>query len=664
MTVIAEELLRNLLDLTDTQAWIQDVDTYHWANRAHAEFMGITQNQFRNVKLNKVHCQEEVTECLLSNRAVIEEKRYIKSTEWLKNKHGEKRLLSITKVPFKNDKGEVKYILCKAEDVTEKIRLRDELEVTYTRLQSILESQNDFIFRFSPELNYTFANRAYSNLYNKEPDDLIGKNFWDLIPLEKKETIINFISIITPQNPVGFLEINHKNNLNIHWVCKAILDQKDEIIEYQAVGRDITEFKQVENKLRQNKETLELEVYKRTEKLIQLNADLENQIIERKKTEAILRKRHEFEKVLLNVSSRFIKVLNIDDAINDALRDLGIISQADRSYVFLFKEEGKIMDNTHEWCAKRVTSHMAKLKNLPCDKFPWWVQKIKAYQHIHISDVTELPLEAKAEKEILEMRNIKSLIALPLVAKGEVIGFIVLDEIEEIDVWTKEDMTLLLLFSEMIGNAIERDLSRQELKYSNKKLQNLLNDTVKLLASTIGMVDLYTAGHQHKVAEIACEIARYMELPEERIEGIRVAALLHDIGKLHVPATILSKPGDLTKNEFNLIKEHTTMGYKILKEANFPWEIAEFVLQHHERLDGSGYPKGITGDKIHLEAKIIAVADVVEAMTSHRPYRPAQNKERAKKEILSNKGVFYDPVVVDACIETFFNIGHQQQATI
>jgi putative nucleotidyltransferase with HDIG domain len=167
------------------------------------------------------------------------------------------------------------------------------------------------------------------------------------------------------------------------------------------------------------------------------------------------------------------------------------------------------------------------------------------------------------------------------------------------------------------------------------------------------MRDPYTAGHQERVAHLACAIAGKIGLSEERVEGLRVAGLLHDVGKVSVPAEILSKPMTLTPAEFDLIKAHPQTGYEILKGIDFSWPVAEIVLEHHERLDGSGYPRGLKGEAISLEAKILAVADIVEAMSSHRPYRAALGTDKALEAITKDKGTLYDPGVVDACVELF-----------
>ena len=202
---------------------------------------------------------------------------------------------------------------------------------------------------------------------------------------------------------------------------------------------------------------------------------------------------------------------------------------------------------------------------------------------------------------------------------------------------------------------ILRDIT--ERKRAFERLQSAMEGTVEALMSTTERRDPYTAGHQQRVTQLACAIAKEMGLPGERIEGIRVAGSLNDIGKIYVPAEILSKPGRITEIEFSLIKIHPEVGQEILKVVDFPWPVAEIVRQHQERWDGSGYPEGLKGEEILLEARILAVADVIEAMSSHRPYRPSRGVPEALQEITRNRGVLYDPEVVDAGVRLFTEKG-------
>jgi putative nucleotidyltransferase with HDIG domain len=192
-----------------------------------------------------------------------------------------------------------------------------------------------------------------------------------------------------------------------------------------------------------------------------------------------------------------------------------------------------------------------------------------------------------------------------------------------------------------------------ERKQTEERLKKTLNATIDTIGNIVEVKDPYTAGHQKNVSQIATFIAQKMKLPKDKIEGIRIASLVHDIGKISVPAEILNKSTKLSEIEFDLVKDHSKTGYDILKSIEFPWPVAKIVLQHHERLNGSGYPNKLKGDEIILEAKIIGVVDVVEAMSSHRPYRPALGIDKALEEISKNRGILYDPEVVDAFLKLF-----------
>ncbi len=188
-----------------------------------------------------------------------------------------------------------------------------------------------------------------------------------------------------------------------------------------------------------------------------------------------------------------------------------------------------------------------------------------------------------------------------------------------------------------------------------------MKSTVEAIATAVEMRDAYTAGHQHRVAKLAMAIAREIGLGESLIEGLFLAATIHDVGKITVPVELLSKPSKLTPLEYQIIQTHVQSGYDIVKGIKFPWPIAQIILQHHERLDGSGYPQALKSEAILPEAKILAVADVVEAMMSHRPYRQALGVEAALAEVEGNKGRLYDPAAVEACVDLFRNKGFHFQ---
>jgi PAS domain S-box-containing protein len=207
-------------------------------------------------------------------------------------------------------------------------------------------------------------------------------------------------------------------------------------------------------------------------------------------------------------------------------------------------------------------------------------------------------------------------------------------------------------FAAVMEDVTERVAGEKALADSNQRLEKMVYDVAAAMGSVVEARDPYTQGHELRVADLARRIATEMRLPEDEIDGIGMAALLHDIGKLRIPAEILTKPGVLSPAEFSLIREHPRGGHEILDHIDFPWPVAETVLWHHERLDGSGYPDGLHGDEIPLSARILAVADVVEAMSSHRPYRPLVGLDKAIEEISSNRQR-YDTDVVQACVRLY-----------
>jgi PAS domain S-box-containing protein len=209
-----------------------------------------------------------------------------------------------------------------------------------------------------------------------------------------------------------------------------------------------------------------------------------------------------------------------------------------------------------------------------------------------------------------------------------------------------------------VGNVVFDITERKEAEAAQHALTHAAVDA---MAATVEARDPYTAGHQHRVADLSAAIAVEIGLSAANVDGIRLGANIHDLGKIGVPAEILSRPSRLSALEYELVKIHTRVGYDIVKNIAFPWPIADMILHHHERLDGSGYPDGLHGDEIGIEARIIAVADVVEAMSSHRPYRPSMGIDAALTEIARGRGTLFDPTVVDTCLTLFrdgrFNFG-------
>jgi len=232
----------------------------------------------------------------------------------------------------------------------------------------------------------------------------------------------------------------------------------------------------------------------------------------------------------------------------------------------------------------------------------------------------------------------------------EVIGHLSADNLIRHDPITKQQRELLTLYASALGHLCSRQKVEEKLKQSLDKLQKNLYETIYALSSIVKIKDPYTAEHQWRVAHIASVIAQDMGLAKEQVETIRIAGIVHDIGKISVPAEILNKPGQLSSIELEMIRTHPSVSYNILKDIDFPGPVKEVVFQHHERIDGSGYPEGLTGKDMLLETKIIGVSDVVEAIASHRPYRPSLGIDKSIEEISQYRDTLYDSKVVDTCL--------------
>jgi PAS domain S-box-containing protein/putative nucleotidyltransferase with HDIG domain len=260
-------------------------------------------------------------------------------------------------------------------------------------------------------------------------------------------------------------------------------------------------------------------------------------------------------------------------------------------------------------------------------------------------------------------RGTASTIALPLVQNSHAFGVLKVYAAER-EAFNREEVALLNELAEDLAFGIVTLRTRlerrrlEEAEHENaERLQRALLGTIQAVALTVEKRDPYTAGHQQKVAHLAVEIARELGWPEDKVEGVRLGAMIHDIGKIYVPSEILNRPSKLSDLEFEVIKRHPQVGYEIVKDVEFPWPVAQIILQHHERLDGSGYPQQLCAEQIIPEARVLAVADLVEAVASHRPYRPALGVEVGLAEIQKYRDSLFDAEVVDACVRVFHERG-------
>ena len=338
---------------------------------------------------------------------------------------------------------------------------------------------------------------------------------------------------------------------------------------------------------------------------------------------------------------------------------LGKLAQAvsvNRSYIFEFKNNYKVMNNTYTWSSvNHAFREKENLQNINSEIFNWWINKLQKREIIIINDITVLPNKVNSSKNILKLEGIKALLIIPLYNDIKLVGFLGFEDIEKTRDWSKENIKLLEIVGDMIIRYWQRKKQERKLFKTNKILEESIESIVSTLSYITGIRDPYTADHEKRVAVLAETIAQKLNLSAARCKTIRIASLLHDIGKIKIPAELLTNPGNLTELEYKIIQQHPETGFELLKNAKINRTIKKIVLQHHERLDGSGYPFGLTKKMILKETMIIAVADVVEAMSSHRPYRPALGIEAALEEINKYKGKKYNAEVVEKCTMIFAN---------
>jgi PAS domain S-box-containing protein/putative nucleotidyltransferase with HDIG domain len=243
---------------------------------------------------------------------------------------------------------------------------------------------------------------------------------------------------------------------------------------------------------------------------------------------------------------------------------------------------------------------------------------------------------------------------IPIAAKGGVVRLVLWNSTNITDRWGQ--LTATIAQGIDVTDHIQAE---QKVRETLSRLREALRGIIRVVSATVEVRDPFTAGHQKRVADLARAMAQEMGFPKNQVDSLRLAGIVHDLGKVSIPVEILSKPSKLSEIEYKLIKVHPQIGHDILKGIDFPWSVAEIVLQHHERINGSGYPQHLTGDDILIEARILAVADVVESMASNRSYRPNQGIDRALQEIEDNRGILYDAGAVDACLRLFREKGFQ-----
>jgi PAS domain S-box-containing protein len=515
--------------------------------------------------------------------------------------------------------------IAQGTDITERKRTEEALAQERNLLRALMDNVPDYIYFKDRESRFIRTTKAHAKTFGlSDPAEAIGKADFDLFSDEHAhQAYEDEQEIIRTGQPL--LNIEERETWPDRpdtWVLTSKMPLRDEegkIVGTFGISKDITERKRAEEEVRRHLERIE---------------------------------------ALREVDRAITSTLDLTEVLNVILAELERVIAYHSAGIFF------LSDDTARLAAGRGFPDMECVLQVSfsVEEDALTRQVLREKRPLVLADAqADDRFRARGGTEY-----VRSWIGLPLIVKDKTVGFLTIDH-REPGVYDKESAEMAEAFASQVAIAIEnarlyqkaqqelaeRKRAEEELRQSYVRLQKALEGTVNTLVSAIEMRDPYTAGHQRGVTRLACAIANEMGLPEEQIEGLRMAGLIHDMGKITIPAEILSKPGRLSDLEWGIIKAHPQVGYDVLKTVDFPWPVAEIVLQHHERMDGSGYPQGLAGEEIMLEARILAVADVVEAMASHRPYRSARGLDKALEEISQNGGILYDPEVVDICLKLF-----------
>ncbi len=689
----SQEKYRTLAENARDGIYIISPEGFEYVNPAFEKIFGYTSKEICNQSFNFLHLIYPDDRDLVLKRENGRKKGKELPPKYsfrILTKEGKIKHVEVNTVPLPGEKVRVLGIL---RDITKRKQTELALQESEAKYRTLIQTSPDAVTATDLEGNITFVSRQTFELHRYDcAEELIGKNLFSLIAPEDRERAMKNLKTALREGVIRNVEYSLLRKDGTSFIgelnCALIKNANEAPKMFIATTRDITEAKKAEEKIREAKERYQDLVEKAGVAILiddseaKINycnkkyAEMFGYALEEMKTQSIQSVVHpdDVERVMKyhkgrirgkKVPSRYeCRGIKKDGSIIHievhaaALKEGGNITGT-RSYIWDITERKKAEEALRLSEEKFRTlfnsagdaifihdlnGRILEVNQVACERLGYPKEKILK---MTLADI-DRPKSAAPIPERIEGLENKGHIFFETAHKSKE-GAITPIELSS-RIIEYEGATAALSIARDIT---ERKLAEEERKLSFERLRRSLEETVNALASAVEMRDPYTAGHQHRVTSLASAIAEEMRLPAEKVEGIRMAGVIHDVVKIRVPAEILSWPGHLTELDFSLIKTHPQVGYDILKRIEFPYSIGQIMLQHHERMDGSGYPAGLKGDEILLEARILAVADVVEAMASHRPYRASLGIDQALDEISKNKGILYDADVVDACLRLF-----------
>jgi PAS domain S-box-containing protein/putative nucleotidyltransferase with HDIG domain len=595
---------------------------YQGCNTAFERYLGLSRDEIVGRTVYDISPKELADRYFAADKALFDQpggtQVYEANVRWA---DGSLRDVIFHKTTLTGADGSVAGLTGIIVDITERKRMEQALSLREQQYRTLVEHSPDLIVRYDAALRRVYVNPAWEKASGLSAEEVLNVPMAD-IPRVPQPVTSEYVAALRlaaesgTRQAVEFAWVNARGEtLDLQYVVVPERDASGKVVSVLTVGRDITEHKRAEEALRNS--------------------------------ESHLRRVNRALRTLSAGNETLVRAVSEQELLERMCQVMVEVGGHAMAWISEVAPGGKAVE-LRAWAGSDDAGLRECVRTSTCRPL---VEALERGVPLVVHDLVRNPLHIKCRAQFLTC-GVRSGLILPLHSEGEIWGAL---SIYSTDLAAFDDGELALL-TELGADlaygirALRNRLDREE---GLRRIQSTMEATIQALASTVELRDPYTAGHQRRVAQLAVAIGRELGLAGDRVTGIYLAAIVHDIGKIYVPAEILTKPGRLSMLEFDLVKTHVEAGYDILKSIDFPWPIAEIVRQHHERMDGSGYPKGARGDGLLLESRILAVADVVEAIASFRPYRPELGIDAALAEIWAGRGVLFDGDVVDACTRQF-----------
>jgi PAS domain S-box-containing protein len=499
-------------------------------------------------------------------------------------------------------------------ELEQRVRERtEELRHSAERYRAVVENQTEFIVRWKPDGTRTFVNEAYCRYWGLTYDQALSSHVMSHLAKEDRHAVEEKISrltsgaisseteihrVVRPDGSIGWQE----------WTDQAILDEFGQVVEFQSVGRDITERKLAEDSVR-------------------------NQLA--------------FDKLMTSLLTRFATCSydEVDASIVAGLNEIAEFMGADSADILILSEDKTLWRISHQWRSSHLPSVLYPNQTIPVGKLPWSETKLLRGDPIKINTLDDYPPKAMLDRQFSEAEGVKSLVSVPIQGLEKLTyGCIDLLSYTRHITWSDKDVAHLKMIGDSIANLLER-------KRAEESLAEAYETTLEGWAKALELRDKETEGHSRRVTETTLVVARVMGFDDEELIHLRHGTILHDIGKMAIPDEILRKPGPLTDSERQVVMHHPKVAYDLLVRIPHLKKALEIPYLHHEKWDGTGYPRGLKQDEIPLSARIFAVVDVWDALSSDRPYRKAWPKEKVSQYINAASGKHFDPKVVTVFLQ-------------